>query len=299
MIKKILALIACLPILLGSTSGAAAANHAMRAMEATRSSSSNSITPSTSATTSATGIYAAMGDSIAAGAGLPLVNGASSEDIRCFRSSQGYPNLVAQQTGLSLINASCGGATVGDIVTQQAVSGPNIPRQIDLAFSSGRPDLITITAGANDVKWVSFLRACQISNCATDSANKAAAALIAVMQVKMAFALQAISDRSNGAPPPTILTGYYNPISNFCKGRQNLVSNQEIDFLNTQRDALNLAIRNVVAQYSFASYASTNFNGHAVCSPDSWIQGLSDPAPLHPTARGQQNIAESVLAAMR
>lgn len=263
MIKRLIAGLTCLLMLLSTASGIAAAQ--------------SSVTPDT-------GVYAAMGDSIAAGAGLAVLSNATDQDTACARSSQGYPNIVAQQTGLRLINASCGGATVGDVITQQ----------MDTAFSAGKPELITITAGANDVHWVSFLRICRVSNCATDSARKTAMGLITVMQLELAFALQDISVRSNGEPPKVILTGYYNPISNYCKGRQTLVSNQEIDFLNMQRDALNKAIRDVVSQYSFASYASTNFTGHAVCAPEPWIQGFNDPAPLHPTARGQQHIAEAV-----
>lgn len=256
-------------------------------------------TTSTVNTSLGSGIYAAMGDSIAAGAGLAPEANPTVDDTRCGRSSQGYPNIVAQKTGLRLVNASCSGATVGDIVTKQGVPGPNITRQIDTAFSAGKPDLITITAGANDVHWVSFLRTCAATNCQSSTDNAIARGLISIMKIKMTFALQSISDRSGGSPPQVIVTGYYNPISNFCKGRQTFVSNQGIDFLNIQRDAINQAIRDTAAQFSFVSYASTNFTDHALCATDSWVQQLNDPAPFHPTATGQQHIAESVLAAKK
>lgn len=243
------------------------------------------------------GVYAAMGDSIAAGLGLTLVSNPSANDTQCGRSSQGYPNMVAQKQQLRLINASCSGATVGDIVTKQAVDGPNITRQLDTAFSAGTPQLISITAGANDVHWTEFLRTCYVSNCDTKLAGAAASALTVAMKLKLTYALQAISDRSNGQPPRVVVTGYYNPISNECKGKQNFASNAEINFLNNQRYNLNKAIRDVAAQYPFVRYASTDFTGHALCATDSWIQGLNDAAPIHPTAQGQQHIAEAVLEA--
>jgi lysophospholipase L1-like esterase len=257
--------------------------------------------PAAAATAPATspqpGVYAAMGDSIAAGLGLTPLANASGDDARCGRSSQGYPNLVAQKQQLRLINASCSGATVGDIVTKQAVDGPNITRQLDTAFSAGTPQLISITAGANDVHWTEFLHTCYVSNCDTKIAGAAASALTAAMKLKLAYALQAISDRSNGQPPRVVVTGYYNPISNACKGKQSYASNAEIEFLNNQRYNLNKAIRDVAVQYPFVRYASTDFTGHALCSNDSWIQGLNDTAPIHPTAMGQQHIAEAVLEA--
>jgi hypothetical protein len=113
------------------------------------------------------GIYAAMGDSVAAGLGLTGMSNANSNDTQCGRSSQGYPSLVAQQTGYRLVNVACSGATAGDLYTNQGVQGPNIGPQLDQAFRQGTPQLITITAGANDVHWDSFARACYATDCAT------------------------------------------------------------------------------------------------------------------------------------
>lgn len=87
-----------------------------------------------------TGTYAALGDSIAAGAGLAP----SEADDQCQRSTQAYGYLVAQQRNLTLLHVACGGATAGDLFTMQRVSGPNIVPQLDTAFASGTPALITL-----------------------------------------------------------------------------------------------------------------------------------------------------------
>ena len=115
------------------------------------------ITPPASA---ANGTYAALGDSVAAGLGLLAASNATNQDLQCGRTTQAYPYIVAQTLGVQLIDVACSGATAGDLVTQQGVSGPNITPQLDIAFAAGTPQLITITAGANDVHWDDFLRYC-------------------------------------------------------------------------------------------------------------------------------------------
>lgn len=240
------------------------------------------------------GIYAALGDSVAAGAGL------SQDAVKpCDRSTESYPYKVAQQTKLQLIHVACSGATAGDLVTRQGVQGPNPAAQLDTAFSKGVPDLITITAGANDVQWPYFIYQCYQSNCATQTNDTLAKSLMAAMQTKLSYSLGEIQRRSNGDTPQVIVTGYYNPVSNYCKGKQSYATNDEIKFLNKQRDALNKSIRDTIKQYKFASYASANFDQHGLCAKQPWSQGLSDRAPLHPTTRGQQEIAKSVLSVVK
>lgn len=243
--------------------------------------------------------YVAMGDSVAAGLGLSALANATAEDNQCGRSSQGYPYLVAQQTGMDLTHLACSGATVGDLFTKQRVEGPNISAQFDRAFAAGTPQLITITAGANDVRWADFIRACYATNCATNTSSTLASGYMAVLKSKLSYAFSEIQNRSGGNPPTTVVTGYYNPVSNYCKNRQSYVTNAEINFLNTQRDALNRTIREAASSYPFVKYVSADFTNHGLCSSEPWSQGLSDPAPLHPTARGQQQIAASVLEVIR
>jgi lysophospholipase L1-like esterase len=241
------------------------------------------------------GTLVALGDSVAAGLGLPSSGG----DARCGRSNQAYGAQVAASMNLQFVHAACSGATVGDLVTRQGVNGPNIPAQLDTAFRNGTPSVITITAGANDLQWLLFIRKCVATDCGTAADTTAANALRTAMELKLTYALESIQTRSMGNPPRVIITGYYNPISNYCKGRQSQVANAEIDWLNQQRDQLNVSIRNSISAYPFVKYASTNFTDHSICATVPWTQGLNDPAPLHPNAAGQQVIAKSVLNALR
>lgn len=243
--------------------------------------------------------YAALGDSVAAGLGLPLSATATPTDQLCGRSPSGYPGLVTQQTGLALVNATCAGATVGDLFTKQHVLGTDIPAQLRTAFASGTPKLITITAGANDAHWADFIKACYASTCDTDSYSYIASAYLAGMKAKLHYAFSDIRFRSHGNPPQVIITGYYYPFSPACAAIDPRITPSELSWLQSETQNLNAAIQRVASHYSFVRFAPLSFAGHDLCSGSSWIQGPSDPAPFHPTAAGQQAIAQAVLATYR
>jgi lysophospholipase L1-like esterase len=263
----------------------------------------NQATDDTSATTTNSpmipGRYVALGDSVAAGLGLPAGSYTGTSDVQCGRSEQGYPNIVAASVHKQLINVSCSGATVGDLFTKQRVSGPNITAQLDSAFAGGTPGLMSITAGANDVHWSDFIQACYASDCSSGAYDAAADALRQAMRVKLNIALADIYARSHGNPPTVIVTGYYNPFSSACAAQQTQLSSTELAWFGNQNAMLNNTIQNVVATFSFVRYAPVSFSGHDLCSGSSWVQGPNDPAPFHPTATGQQAIAAAVLRATR
>jgi lysophospholipase L1-like esterase len=244
-------------------------------------------------------IYAALGDSVAAGLGLPSASGASAQDLQCGRSPQAYPYVVAQSLGLKLVHQACSGAMIGDLYTQQHIDGPNPAAQLNAAFAAGTPQLITITAGANDAHWASFIRGCYVGRCDNAASTLAANAFLAAMQVKLYYMFYSIQHRSgSGQPPRVIVTGYYNPLSAACIGGQQQVTADEIAWLTNETSALNQTLRNVTAHFPFATFVPVNFAGHDICSSSPWVQGPGDSAPLHPTANGQQAIAQAVLRAL-
>jgi lysophospholipase L1-like esterase len=242
-------------------------------------------------------VYAALGDSVAAGLGLKKASGGTSRDTQCGRSPQAYTTAIARATNLPIINAACSGATAGDIFTKQGVSGPNIPPQLDAAFAQGTPKLMTITAGANDAHWRGFLQACYATNCATSASTAAANAYLVSLQLKLYYMFYSIQSRSTGTPPKVYVTGYYNPLSNNCLGSR--ISANEMAWLNAEATALNQTIQNVTNTFSsFATFVPISFAGHDICASTPWVQGLSAKAPFHPTATGQQAIAKAILAKM-
>jgi lysophospholipase L1-like esterase len=248
--------------------------------------------------TASNGTYAALGDSVAAGVGLPSTAPVPADYTRCGRTAESYPYLVAGRMNMPLAHTACSGATVGDLFTRQRSGSPNLPAQLDTAFTGGKPGLITITAGANDAHWVQFLYSCYNYDCATASTTTLANAYLAALQVKLVAAFTSIKARSGTNPPRTLITGYYNPVSASCSTTYPSVTPQEVNWMTAEVNALNQTIRDVASLYSFVTYVPINFTGHDVCSPASWIQGRNDRQPFHPTAQGQRAMADAVLTAL-
>jgi lysophospholipase L1-like esterase len=93
-----------------------------------------------------------MGSSFAAGPGiLPEEAGGPP---KCERSTANYANLVAEQIGTDLTDASCSGATTADILADDQ---DGQPPQID-AVRPGT-QLVTVTIGGNDVDYFGSLSA--------------------------------------------------------------------------------------------------------------------------------------------
>ena len=237
--------------------------------------------------------YAALGDSVAAGAGLPGVSGATAEDVACGRSSQAYPFQVAYTLNLSLTQLACGGAKVDEgIYGPQSVNDITIPSQLPRAFAAARPDIMTITIGANDARWTQFVRECYLIRCGGRIDEARAKIYRADLRIELAWMLHRIDQLSAGNPPRVLLSGYYTPLST-SSCLPDRVTATEQAWLTEQTADLNQAIRSVIPYFSFAEYVPVDFSGHGICSSDSWVQGIDDPAPFHPTAAGQTAIAQA------
>jgi lysophospholipase L1-like esterase len=247
------------------------------------------------------GRYVALGDSVAAGAGLP-VTGTMPEDQLCARSDQAYPQQVAAATGMYAEHIACSGAKVDEgLYGRQTVGETVLMPQIKQAFALGTPELMTVTVGANDARWAEFVANCYQRNCGTKTESRMITALLMDLRLELHTALAQIKYESykRGDPTPEVVfTGYFkpfNPTGISCTATRNFTQ-AEMTWMNTQVERLNKAIRNTVAWYGFASYVPVDFSGHEICSADPWVQSVQDPAPMHPTAGGQQAIGQAIAA---
>lgn len=250
--------------------------------------------------------YAALGDSLAAGLGYGVGIG-TDEDTICGRSPEAYAYRVADHFNATLAGIgiqlspsliACQGATTSDLLTPQTLGGATIQPQLDKAFDGGQPHLISLTSGANDVRWASFIGACfAASNCDTPENTAAVQAYIDAMKNDMKAALQSVRDRSSYFPPIVVATGYYTPVSAQCANPN--FTPAEVAWVQNATASLNSAIQNASqGSFWFARFAPVDFTGHDICAADSWIQRPGETAPFHPTPRGQQAIAEAVLTAI-
>lgn len=243
--------------------------------------------------------YTAMGDSVAAGAGLRASSSQSREASVCDRSTQAYPYRVAAKTGTQLRHIACSGAKVDDgIYDNQRRGGLNIPPQLDMAFSSGTTDLITMTIGANDARWVQFLTKCHYATCGTTFDDARSKLYRGDLRVELYWTLYRIERMSN-TPPTVVMTGYYSPLGdNTCSELERITPDEQA-WINARTADLNQAIRSVAVLFDNARYVDIDFSGHGICSSSPWVQGLDDAAPFHPNAAGQRAFADAILDSLR
>lgn len=244
-----------------------------------------------------TDAYVGLGDSVAAGLGLQTWTTATPQDKTCGRSPYSYVFEVGRQLERPHAPYACTKATTANLLSRSRPGVINPNNQMDQAFAQGVPAIMSVTIGANDIGWSDIVRSCYAGNCK----NSNVSGNLKVMQTNLLTMMQQILDRSSNDPPRVILTGYYNPVSDQCAAVTNgKLSKYETDWLTSGVVALNATLEGVADTYgSFVSFASVDFSGHDICSPTPWIQGLTDPAPLHPNATGQNVMAASVVEVAR
>ncbi|MET0979663.1 MAG: SGNH/GDSL hydrolase family protein [Candidatus Saccharimonadales bacterium] len=244
--------------------------------------------------------YIALGDSVAAGAGLASMSEATNVDEVCDRSSQAYPYQIAAALQTSVTHLACSGAKVDEgIYGTQARQGVRIPAQLDVAFAATqKPDIITVTIGANDARWTQFIRQCYIARCGTQLDEARAKLYRADLRIELTRMLSQIQTEAAGNPVRVFVSGYYDPFDSLDCVTSSRITAEELAWLKTQTANLNQAISSVTPLFSFATYVPVDFTGHELCSDDPWVQGIDAAAPVHPTASGQNAIARAFVRAM-
>jgi len=242
--------------------------------------------------------YLALGDSVPFG-----YRGGATEDFPDAENFVGYPELVAEELGFDLLNASCPGETSGSFQDATAQSngcentlnGPDGYRtayplhveydgadqsQLDYAkqaLKDGDVDLVTLQIGANDA----FL--CQqttASGCSTAED---------LQQVG-----QTVQDNLD-----QILLGLRNDAG--YNGQIVVVTYYALNYSDPTGLAIQ-ALDNGIAQIA-GRYAADIADGYAAFKPaadaaggDSVAAGLVLPNDVHPTDKGQQLLADAVTA---
>ena len=238
-----------------------------------------------------------MGDSTAAGAGLPSFTHASPADKACGRSSQAYAVDLARVNGWKALNLACDSATIAHgLLGRQRQGTQRIPPQIDSLNRVKDPVIVIVSVGADDLQWSAILEYCATTQCDSRASNAYFQQKLA--QFSTAYLQLLIQLGSLPGHPRVIINRYYDPFGTdvSCITQRGLTL-AKVSTVQTWLVALNQVLAKGAAQFGFAS-PQPSFAGHALCSPVPYVQGLGGAAPFHPTALGQLAIALSDEAAL-
>lgn len=237
--------------------------------------------------------YVALGDSYAAGVGIP-----TTIDQACDRSDRNYAHLVAARRGSALTDVTCGGATTADVNATQLS-----------AVTSGT-EVVTLGIGGNDVGFSSIVRSCVVvpgSNGAgcrnryPDMPDRLAKASNDVGALLATI-------RSRAPKARIVLVGYPKILpdnESTCATTQPFAPEDLAWARDTVINGLNAMLKSHTGDR--ISYADTQAvtTGHDICQAPAqrWINGIqvqpgSDGRAIHPNHQGQEAMSNPVLAAL-
>ncbi|MEU6390973.1 SGNH/GDSL hydrolase family protein [Streptomyces sp. NPDC046939] len=252
--------------------------------------------------------YVALGDSYSAASGvLPLDPSASP---LCARSTANYPHVIAQRTGATLKDVTCGGAQTKDYAAAQY---PGVPPQLNALGADTR--LVTMTIGGNDNStFISTVLACASAGIATAGQGHPCASLYgdkftADIEGKtypaVKAALKATRDKAPqarvailGYPwimPPTAQAGCFLKMP---------IASGDVPYVRDIQAHLNDAIRRAAAETgaTYVDVAGAS-EGHDACqaSGTRWVEPAlfgTNFVPVHPNARGEAAMADLAMDAL-
>jgi lysophospholipase L1-like esterase len=240
-----------------------------------------------------------LGDSTAAGEGLSLVSHATEQEKVCGRSSDAYAVDLASVNSWRVLNLACSNATIRrGLLGSQHRHGMTVPSQIASAERATNASVVIVSVGANDLGWAQMLAYCATAPRCDDKATTA------YFQQKLAsFSKDYLELLSRLAALPShphvIINRYYNPFGVQPECLHNLgYTPAKLAVIDSRLNTLNSLLASGAAQFGFSS-PQPDFHGHELCTTQSYVQGLSAPAPFHPTALGQLAIALADQAVLR
>ncbi|MFE7638744.1 MULTISPECIES: SGNH/GDSL hydrolase family protein [unclassified Kitasatospora] len=270
--------------------------------------------------------YVALGDSYAAGAGVP----GQSAGL-CLRSDRNYGHLVAGALKAGrYTDVTCAAAKIKAMTQPQydAFIRVNDP-QLDAVTAD--TDLVTLGIGGNDLAASDLGLGELVATCIAGAVvnpfgtpckdvyhhghwdwstmswqygtDDLAERIRTTITPQLTDTLKRIHTKAPGAR--VLLVGYPSVLpadGSTCVLRQP-VTPGDVEYMHGVLDKLNAALK-ATAAANGATYVDTATPtlGHDVCSDDRWIEGAlpgSPAVPFHPNATGEQVMAQAVLAALK
>jgi hypothetical protein len=232
-----------------------------------------------------------IGDSTAAGAGNPLVLNATAQDRACLRSRDSYAADIAAVNGSAVVNLACTNASIEDgLFGPESINGSIVPAQLATLASMKGVHTVIVSIGANEMHWAELMELCLVSPQCDDSASAAwFAQALDSFTVDYYDLLQYLATLPGA--PHVIVNEYYDPLpaKPVCPALPDVTAAKSGVLLD-RLTMFNTVLSEGAASFGFAA-VDPNFSGHELCTSQSFVQGLSAAAPLHPNAAGELAIA--------
>ncbi|MDQ0677221.1 lysophospholipase L1-like esterase [Arthrobacter pascens] len=244
----------------------------------------------------------AVGDSYTAGVGA----GSYITPPPCLKTDGGYVDILED---LAIVDEVINGACSGAIIPPDASwSVPSVMEQIAALSASerlsGRTELVTLTAGANDLDFTTPLTVCAVYT--LDICAQAVMAARAKLPAIRADLVEALTAIHRAAPRARIVVFGY-PLLFDPEGLPTVLTRDAQGLINSGTVALTEAIEQAVDNANAEAKANAvyvdvtdEFARHATNSTEPWIildpAAFSDPRNFHPNAAGHDAYAAALTA---
>lgn len=220
--------------------------------------------------------YVALGDSYSSGVGT----GSYTLSSTCKRSVYAYPYLFASgRAGTSLTFLACTGAKTTDVLSNQVSTQPPMPKA----------DVVTVTAGGNDIGFSSLISQCVTSDCtaAIASAKSWASTNLPGLLASLYGGIAAHLNTN----AHVVVLGYPKlfPETKSCTTGITVTEEKAANDLATTIDGLTGTAAAAYGNFTYKS-AIAPFAGHDVCAGSkAWLNNLNllnTSESFHPNRTG-------------
>ncbi|KAJ5163017.1 Esterase SGNH hydrolase-type subgroup [Penicillium coprophilum] len=235
---------------------------------------------------------ASLGSSFAAGPEIPP----QIEPKAAMRSGQNYPHLLAQQLNADLTDLSVSGATLLNItVDPQSATHMTFPPQISNLPKDA--DIITVTAGGNDINYIGGM----IADASHADVQSSAPLSPRELAERLGGVLDQIHKRAPGAR--VFLVEYLAVLGPGTQaGRDIPLTQERIQHYRGVASDLQHA-------YSVAVKGRTDWcetvpihqlsQGHALGSKEPWVGSFTSGPRFHPNLNGMKAVADILVQTIR
>jgi lysophospholipase L1-like esterase len=268
-----------------------------------------------SSATAPAGVTVGLGDSFASGEGTPPYDDGTAVWLAwhpdtCHRSRLSWQRLLGVTASLHL---ACSGATIDNLTTRPSHrrAPDDVPQLARLRTIAAhrRVATVLVMVGGNDLGFASIVRRCVLGTCLGDGAADQRSTL-RKLEPRLAALYRSARSAARGAR--VVVVGYPDIVPGPGSPRTGCpwLTSAEVDRIAVVEGLLDATLQRAAATAgaTFVTARET-LRGHELCTRASWVNPvaqlqlriwriITDAGQGHPTARGQQALADAVGAAL-